>query len=288
MEQQLKVRYETARGSIEFSRADMQFWISSFEQASGMPIEMNGVQSLGQVGASLSNQVIGARSITVNGYIFDPIAENRRRLIDIFAPKVAGRFTVMDGNEAFYLDVYPEQTPEFADSPHIQAFQLKLFAPYPFWQSVQRVNHQLAGLDARFSFPFYTGGTWLLSEYTEGFFNNVRNDGNVEVEPIITFHARQGVVNPELLHVDTGKVIRLETTLQAGERVIVDTRQGRKSAVHISANGVETNAFRLLSLDSDLGLALLPGVNRLRFDARSNRMNLNILLDAPRGVKSGV
>ena len=288
MEPNMIIHYETARGSLTFDRDAMQFWISGFAGAAGLPIELKSAQSLGKTGATLSNQVVGARSVTVNGYIFAPIAEHRRKLLDIFAPKVAGRFTLTDGDRALYLDVVPEKTPEFDDNPSVQAFQMQLYAEYPYWQTVVRTTHLLAGIGARFRFPFHTGGTWLLSEYTEGFFNNVGNDGNVDIEPVITFHARQGVTTPELLHVDSGKVIRIETSLQPGERVIVNTRQGQKGATHVTSGGQKSNAFRLLSLDTDLNFALIPGANRLRFDAAEGRMNLNIFIDAPRGVHSGV
>ncbi|MCL2567943.1 MAG: phage tail family protein [Oscillospiraceae bacterium] len=282
------VRYETARGSITFDQRSMQFWISNFDSASGLQIEMRDTRSVGEIGATLSNKVVGARSLTVDGYIFEPVAENRRKLLDIVAPKVPGRFTLIDGEQAWYLDVVPEHTPEFDDNPNIQGFQMRLYAQFPYWQTTQRAMRQLALITGRFRFPFHTGGTWRLSDYTEGYFSDIANYGNVEIAPVVTFFARQGVVNPELLHMDSGKRIRIEKTMLAGERIIVDTRHGQRSATLLHPNGDRQNGFRFLSLDSDLSLALLPGANRLRFDADLHRSNLNVYIDAPRGIKSGV
>ncbi|MCL2588962.1 MAG: phage tail family protein [Oscillospiraceae bacterium] len=288
MTENIIVRYETARGSITFDREEAQFWISGFTSASGMQTEMMDTQSLGEIGATISNKVVGARTITVDGYIFQPIAENRRKLLDVIAPKLPGRFTLIDGAQSWYLDVVPEQTPEFDDNAEIQGFQMTLYAEHPYWQTTEGNMRQLAWITGRFRFPFHTGGVWRLSDYTEGYFTDIMNYGNVEISPTITFFARQGVVNPELLHMDTGKRIRLEKTMLAGERVIVSTRHGQRSATFVGANGAESNGFRFLSLDTDLAFTLQPGANRLRFDAAEHRSNLHVYLDAPRGVRSGV
>ena len=288
MEQNIIVKYETARGSITFDREAMQFWISGFGSASGMQIEMKDTQSIGEIGATLSNKVVGPRTLTVDGYIFQPIAENRRRLLDIVAPKLPGRFTLIDGAQSWYLDVVPEHTPEFDDNPSIQGFQMRLYAEHPYWQTTERSMRQLAMIRGRFRFPFHTGGVWRLSDYSEGYFTDIMNHGNVEISPTITFFARQGVVNPELLHMDTSKRIRLEKTMLAGERVIVSTRHGQRSATFVNAVGEQSNGFRFLSEDTDLAFTLLPGANRLRFDAAEHRSNLHVYLDAPRGVRSGV
>jgi hypothetical protein len=146
----------------------------------------------------------------------------------------------------------------------------------------------VSGLNALFRFPFYTGGEWWISQYSDSYFATIENTGNVPVEFQVTFTARSALADPELYHVDTGKKIHINKSMIAGEKVIVSTLYGQKSVICVSASGEVTNGFKHLSLDSDLKIVLVPGPNLLRIDAGSNREGLGVRIEAPKGVKSGV
>lgn len=280
--------YESAIGKIVFQRDQMQFWLTEIDGASSVDIDISESRSSGQVGASVAGQSVQPRSFTVDGCIFEPLALNRAHLLNVIAPQTPATLTILQGGESWYLDIIPEKTPEVTPGEGIQHFQTRLHAPYPYWRTTASYATQIAGLVAMFEFPFFTGGSWWISKYSDSFFRTVENKGNVPIEFQLMFTARSALSNPEVYHVDTGKKILIRKNMIAGERVVVSTVYGQKGVICISNTGEITNGFKYLSLDSDLSMTLVPGSNLLRMDASKNREGLGVRIESPEGVKSGV
>lgn len=279
--------YENVIGKLRFAY-DSEFWISAVDGISSVEIDISESRSTMQIGSSITAQNVRPRSFTIDGSIFEPILKNRKTLLDIFAPQIPATLTILQNGESWFLDVIPERTPEITAGNGVQFFQTRLKAVYPYWRTTSSYATQVAGLIAMFRFPFFTGGEWWISKYSENFFNTLTNYGNVPVEFQVTFAARSALENPELYHMDTGRRILIRKSMIAGERVIVSTVYGQKGVICISASGEVTNGFKFLSVDSDLSMALRPGQNLLRMDASMNREGLSVRIEAPEGVKSGV
>jgi hypothetical protein len=279
--------YESVIGRLVF-RYDSPLWISEIDGVSSVEIDISESRSTGQVGSSVSSRSVRPRSVPIEGSVFDPIDTNRDRVIDIMAPQANATLTVIKNGKSWYLDVTPEKTPDFTPGVGVQYFQARLHAAYPYWRSTNSYATQIAGLIAMFKFPFFTGGKWWISKYSDSFFATLDNDGNVPQDFRVIFAARSAIVNPELYQVDTGKRILIRKAMVAGERVIASTIYGKKGVICISAKGEITNGFRYLSVDSNLSMSLLPGPNLLRIDASDNRAGLSVRIEAQEGVKSGV
>jgi len=279
--------YENTIGKITFAY-NSPFWIMDVDGVSSVEIDISESRSNRQVGASIASQSVQPRSFTVDGAIFEPIASNRERVLAVIAPEVPSTLTVIQNGESWYLDVVPEKTPEITPGNGVQHFQTRLHAEYPYWRSTTSYASQIAGLIAMFKFPFFTGGSWWISKFSDSYFSTVDNKGNVPIEFRVIFTARSALENPELYHVDTGRRIRINKSMIAGERIIVSTIYGKKGVTHISAAGEVTNGFKYLTIDSDLSMTLAPGPNLLRIDATSNREGLGVRIEAPEGVRSGV
>lgn len=287
MNENTVIEYESSIGKLTFAY-DSPFWITEIDGASGIDIDVSESRSNEQIGSSVSSQSVKPRVITLDGAIFDPVVDNRKRLLNIIAPQIAATLTVVENGESWYLDVIPEKTPEIESGNGVQHFQARLHAAYPYWRSTKSYSNQIAGLISRFRFPFNTGGTWCLSEFSQNFFSTIVNNGNVPIEFKVTFTARSALSNPELYHMDTGKRIYLRKNMLAGDAIVVSTIYGSKGVVCKNADGTVTNGFRYLSVDSDLSMTLVPGANLLRIGADTNREGLGARIDAPEGVKSGV
>jgi hypothetical protein len=288
MDENTVFTYENAIGKLIFEYVS-PLWITEIDGISSVEIDIAESRSTQQVGSSITAQSVKPRSFTINGAIFEPIAHNRQQLLAIIAPQIPSTLTIKQGTEeAWYLDVVPERTPEITAGVGVQFFQTRLHSAYPYWRTIASYATQITGLASLFMFPFYTGGEWYISEFSDSFFSTVQNKGNVPVEFQITFTARSALTNPEIYHVGTGKRILIRKTMVADEQVIVSTIYGSKGIVCISPAGERTNGFKYLSIDSDLSMALIPGDNTLRINADTNREGLEARIDAPQGVKSGV
>jgi len=279
--------YENNIGRLVFRR-DSRLWVTDVDGMSSVEIDIAESRSTMQIGSSITAQSVRPRSFTLDGAIFEPIEMLRERVIDIMAPQTPATLTIEQNGESWYLDVVPEKTPEITPGRGVQFFQVRLHAAYPYWRTTESYATQVAGLVSLFKFPFYTGGTWWVSKFSDSFFITLENGGNVPMDIRVVFTARAAIENPELYHVDTKKRIRILKAMVAGERVVVSTVYGQKGVTCIGSTGEVTNGFRYLSLDSDLSMSLIPGQNLLRMDAAYNREGLGVRVEAPRGVKSGV
>lgn len=287
MNETTKFIFENALGKITFAY-ESDFWITEIDGLSSVDVDISESRSSNQVGASLASQSIQPRTIPIDGCIYEPLALNRDSLIGTVAPGIHSTLTVIDNGRSWFLDVVPTQTPNIAPGNGLQHFQMELYSPYPYWRSSEAVGAEIAGITKLFRFPFYTGGTWRISEYSNSFFKTVTNTGNVPIEFRVTFTARGELRNPELYHMGSRKRIKILKTMTTGERMVVSTIYGSRGIVNISAGGASSNGYKYLSKENRLDMAILPGENIFRIDAEENRENLGVRIDAPQGVRSGV
>lgn len=287
MNETTKFIFENALGKITFAY-ESDFWITEIDGLSSVDVDISESRSSNQVGASLASQSIQPRTIPIDGCIYEPLALNRDSLIGTVAPGIHSTLTVIDNGKSWFLDVVPTQTPNIAPGNGLQHFQMELYSPYPYWRSSEAVGAEIAGITKLFRFPFYTGGTWRISEYSNSFFKTVTNTGNVPIEFRVTFTARGELRNPELYHMGSRKRIKILKTMTTGERMVVSTIYGSRGIVNISAGGASSNGYKYLSKENRLDMAILPGENIFRIDAEENRENLGVRIDAPQGVRSGV
>lgn len=281
------ITYENTIGKLSFAY-DSAFWVTEVSGASSVDVDIGESRGAAQTGATIEGQSVQPRTITIDGAIFEPLTANRKRLLDIMAPQVTSTLTISQGGEEWYLEVVVERTPEITPGRGVQEFQARLFAGYPYWRTTASHTAQVTGIVPMFRFPFRSGGKWWVSRFSDDFYSEINNTGNVPIEFEVLFVARGAVKSPEIYHVGTGKKIRINKAMAAGEIIAVSTVYGKKGVTVTSVTGEATNGFKYLSMDSDLSMTLLPGANLLRVDAAQNREGLTVRIDAPKGVRSGV
>ncbi len=279
--------YENALGRVVFGLRE-GIWISEAEGLSGVQVDFSENQSAGQIGASVAGQSVQARHVSIEGVLFEPVEVNRQKLIDVFVPGVLSKFSKVDGDISYFLEVFPVSTPEISPGQALQNFQVQLKAPYPYWKSASRVSTQVVGIEKRFEFPFDTSEQWHVSVYTEMMYKEVLNSGNVPVDFDVVFTARAILQNPEIYHMNTRERIAFLYTMQLGDMIRVYTSEGQRRVEMVRADGAAENGFKYLTLDSNMFMKLQPGVNLLRADAAQNRQALNVMVHSPQGVSAGV
>lgn len=280
--------YENGAESIHF-HPDGEFRLTVTPDVSSIAVELSEAQTAGQIGTSITNQSIVGRDITFTGCILKNLAENRRKLLRVVAPGRHARMVYDDGARRLVLEGVPVQTPMIESGAVVQDFQFRFHAPYPYWRNEQPQSVDVAGLTPLFRFTFDTGGAWMVSEFSNHYYHQLYNDGNVPVEMEVQFYARSAVKNPELFHMGNRTRIALQKTMLAGESIVVSTVYGRRGVWYYPGAGAAAeNGFRYLTVDSNLSMALDAGDNWLRFDAETNRQGMRCNVKAYMGVCSGV
>lgn len=274
--------YDNCTSTIEFSYSS-PFWINSVEGLSENDIDISSSQGVSQIGSTVTATSIQSKSITINGTIMGATAEYRKTLLSAVLPGVSGKLYYED----YYIDCIPSKTPVISNGLGTQEFQIVLFCAYPFWQNVENQEIAFTQKLSLFKFPFSTGFPFKISDFSQSIYKTVNNDGNSESGLIVKFTAVTDVVNPQLLHVDKMKFLKLNYTLKAGETVIINTNAGQKD-VTINKAGVITNAFKYLTVDSDMALTASMGDNLFEILATTNIEGLDAVIELPKGVYVGV
>lgn len=233
--------------------------------------KLNEAQGIDQTGTTVQSVNVQSRPVTVSGILVGEFqAENKDALLSVVRPDLDGQFYADD----YYLDVYPTATPTIEARPVFAAFQFSLTAPYPYWQKDSSAKATLSGVSYGFKFPWNQSRKYRFGTVVTAQFINVKNSGQVPVPYTLTFSALNEVKNPQILDAASGKFIRLNKSLAAGERVVIEITHDRTYVT----SSVDGECRGALELTSSL-YRLAVGDNVLKPTADEGLDNLQVSID---------
>lgn len=154
-------------------------------------------------------------------------------------------------------------------------FLVALICPNPYWQDVVETKEEIAIWRPAFEFPLELIEEGIEMGYREpSLIVNIYNEGDVACGMRIQFKALATVVNPSLFNINTREYFKINKTMSAGEIITVTTGFGDKR-VYLDSNGVVTNAFNYIDLNSTF-LQLEVGDNLFRYGADEGIDNLEV------------
>lgn len=170
-------------------------------------------------------------------------------------------------------DVYIEGYCETIDCPLFtinQEMQISIICPDPYLKSVETIIVDISKVLAAFTFPFSIAEEGVpFSNFIPNRKTVIENTGEADTGLIITLIAPvDGIVNPTIYDADTGEYMRIETIMNTGDEIIIDTNKGQKSIVKM-VDGDELNIINSLS-GSSSWLSLDVGTNNFTYEADEN------------------
>lgn len=265
--------------SVEISHYSL-FHLEKHEGLGGIKNTIHTQKSPNQDGTTEISSNLEARDISIEGSINsirkDEILRHRQTLLRVLNPKLKGRLKYQLGNFVREVDCTVELAPIF---PNIESkfkkFLIQLYCPNPFFRDVSETKNDIAIWQPSFEFALEIPEEGIEMGYREpSLIVNVLNKGNVKSGIKIKFKALATVENPSLFNVNTREFIKINKTMEAGE-VITVTTHDRNHKVLTTKNGVTSNAFNDIDLDSTF-LQLDPGDNLFRYDADEGLDNLEV------------
>ena len=230
-----------------------------------VPAEHNTYNYLNQVGNSISNSKINSRDISIEAYVYyiptedektqmshdelieyayEKIKEKKKRLNDFVNPLHYIRLTV--GN--YYIEGKPSSSPKYGiqsedNNKYFCKFLINIFCNNPMFKKTTETKTVLSGDIGTFHFPLYFEDDIRL---IVGIRNNylillVDNEGNAAIGGKIIIEAKGEIVNPTITNILTDEYIKINKTLVAGEKVIINTADGSKKGVYGEYNNVESD-----------------------------------------------
>lgn len=264
-------RYVNADGGEIVLEYDRGYLINKPNGIDTVACKLNEAQGIDQTGTTVQSVNVQSRPVTVSGILVGEFqAENKDALLSVVRPDLDGRFYADD----YYLDVRPTATPTIEARPVFAAFQFSLTAPYPYWQKDSSAKATLSGVSYGFKFPWNQSRKYRFGTVVTAQFINVKNGGQVPVPYTLTFSALNEVKNPQILDAASGKFIRLNKSLAAGERVVIEITHDRTYVT----SSVDGECRGALELTSSL-YRLAVGDNVLKPTADEGLDNLQVSID---------
>ena len=132
----------------------------------------------------------------------------------------------------------------------------------PYWFSVNPSSVVFDYSGEGFALPF----TFPIDFGRRDYSKEANNAGHVDAPVEIEIKCEGEM--PCLLNQTTGKRISLVAAVPSGNTLVLNTDPARLDAKIVDADGAETGAFGLLSLDTPLAeFVLQPGINELVYEA---------------------
>lgn len=184
----------------------------------GMSVDMSLMQGFSQIGESVQGKSIGGKTINIKGAIYNSVYAKKQALRDIFAPLSAGYLFFED---KYKIRVHVKATPTFSTKRDDGRFTMQLFAPDPFFYSIDEKSELIGKTEPKFSFPVNYSEPHLFGETSKERSLALNNNGNVPVPYSLELVIMAGSLNPILSNLNTFETLKINGNLEVGDRVHV-------------------------------------------------------------------
>ena len=225
-----------------------------------------------QDGNTYVDSNLQSRTITlelrINAKNESELVSLRSYLASVFNPKLGlGKLTRIIGDDIKEIECVADSLPFFPEGAGnrgrtFQKALINLTAPFPYWRSPEVTTEPLAAFLPRFRFPF----RFPVVFGERGSQATLYNDGDVPCPIEIEFNGPAQL--PIVRNVTTGEFIRIEKSLNVGEKLIINTSHGRERKVIVDkGNGEIENAFHYIDIWESTLFQLAVGENVIEYDA---------------------
>lgn len=159
-------------------------------------------------------------------------------------------------------------------------FMISLFCADPTFYDKDKTILAVADWIPQFHFPLEIPEDEgiIMGLRTPSVIFEVINRGVVECGAVFTFTAQGTVEKPEIVLINTQQIIRLNTTMHAGDVIVVSTVENNKTVIKKNGDNSE-NAFNLIDFENSTFFTFAVGSNFIRYNAASGSENLLINIE---------
>ncbi|GHU68353.1 hypothetical protein FACS1894184_10150 [Clostridia bacterium] len=255
------------------------FFLSKVDGIGTIGNTINSFKAPDQDGSFFVGSTRDMRNITIEGTI---VANNtdeayvlRRKLLNLFTPKMPGTFIFRDRKITCVVDDVKLIS---SSKERLPRFLISLLCPSPYFEALDPIIAELALWQPLFKFQLIIPQEGIqMGARKPNQIIEVINAGDSPCGCKVTFSALGVVMNPELRNIDSGEYIRVNRTMVAGEELHIHTSFAGKRVISV-VGGVETNIFSQLDTGSTF-LQFETGTNVLRYDAEQGLDLLEVSLE---------
>lgn len=262
--------------------------ITACDGLHGIDLEMSSSTSPYFDGDQVDHMRANPRSINLTYHLCPPIADSLNFINSIVKTKQKANLieTRDDGTQIKIEGIV--NIPTYTRLSDATSIQIQLYCSRPYWEDAEIIVEDISTVVSMFYFPFENeeklaaldGGLAFPVYDSEGNVINdgipvglididatkvFENNGDDSVGMIIEIEALQTLKNPMLskINSDENEFILVNTTMESGDWIRINTTKGEKSVVK---NG--ENLFNEVSYGGKDWLQLSPGTNELTITAQ--------------------
>lgn len=238
----------------------------------GMNVALGTSQGFSQIGETVETQGVGGRTIDVTGEMYGDITQRKNALRNVCAPLTSGRLIFQ---KACFIRVYVKAAPSFSAKKENGRFKMQFFAPFPFFSAVEEKSYSIGGVTPMFQFPVNYAEAHMFGEKSAAKATNVSNDGDIRVPFRLDIHATGSCTNVTVTNLKTLAFLRINGTLNLGDRVAVYRDDGNAIRAELISGGETSDIIARLDEESTL-FELAAGENLLAATDDEGGGNLSV------------
>lgn len=229
-------------------------------------------------GEKFKSSRIEMRNIVINVRLKGNVEENRIALYNYFDNGKEVKLYYQNGTRNVFIYGYCENIDSDFFSQN-EEVQISILCLNPFWKNINTTVIDVSQTFDNFEFPFAIEKEGIsFSDYFENREVTIINSGDVETgTKIILTTNSSNVLNPIIYNVHTREFLKLNTSLNVGDKIIINTNKGEKSITKIS-NGIVINEINTLETGSSW-LQLNKGSNLFTYQSEENQNSLRVVFE---------
>lgn len=280
------LKIENARGQkFTLTNKESEYQILNIDGLNPPKAAIQSAKVAGMDGSRFASSLLEERNVVITIKINGDVEANRLYLYNYFRTKQYCKIYYENSRRNVYAEGHVE-TIECGLFDNGQKMQVSIICNDPYWKDIEEMIFDISQVVGVFEFPFAFGGDGVIdptdtdeaiefSYINKDNYVNVFNESDDESGFIIEITALGEVTNPVIYSVDTNESICVNTTLDAGDVLTINSNKGEKSII-CKHNGDDINYLRYLDRTSSW-LKLRIGDNQFILDAESGSELMQVL-----------
>lgn len=230
-------------------------------------------QNSGQDGENYNGSQANKRNPIITVNVLADYQTQGDHLRSFFQPRSWGTIYAYDGGDGRKA-AYQVEKINIAESGAVRDAIISLICPDPKFYALDDQLTQLAVWQGKITFPLRIHPPFTVTEKVNTLIGNVHNDSAVPMGLTVKLTASGEVVNPSLYDVNRYELMQINTTMHAGDKIVITTGDGNKR-VKLISGGVTSNINNLMAYPPKW-LKAYQGDNLFRYNADSGIDSLSV------------
>ena len=271
-----RVVCENQRGeTVEFKYDGYPLRLEDTDGFSDIEYTVSTSQNSGQDGENYNGSQAAKRNPTITADIFEDYQTIGDKLRNFFQPRSWGTVYAYDDGEGRRAQYQVEKI-TIEESGTVRVAVISLICPDPKFYALSDTLTQMAVWKDMIHFPLRIIEPVHVTEKVNSLICNVANPSAVPMGLTVKFMASGTVTNPSLYDINRQQLMQINTTMHAGDVIVVTTAEGNKH-VRLISGGVTTEINNLM-LYPLKWLQAYQGDNVFRYNASSGIDSLSVTI----------